>query len=78
MTIRKRWQELKRRWPAVVSILRDGTVLYQARIIKGTVHMNRPHSTIIDCVVEGNTGAGIQITASTPNVHIDQKPGTLT
>ena len=50
----KTWvREFRRRWPAIESILRDGTVMYQARIVNGTVVVSRPHSTIMNCYVEG-------------------------
>jgi hypothetical protein len=40
------WRELKSRLPAICSILRDGTVVYNANIENGTVYVTRNNSVL--------------------------------
>lgn len=46
MKIRDQVKEFKYRWPAIRSILRDGTVIYKANIL-GITDLNRDNSIII-------------------------------
>lgn len=42
-------KHFKYRWPAINSILRDGTVLYNVDLDCGTVMLNRSNSTVMNC-----------------------------
>jgi hypothetical protein len=49
------WREFQFRWPAIESILRDGTVIYKARIVGNTLEMERQNSMVMENYLEGVT-----------------------
>jgi hypothetical protein len=51
LTISEWWRCLRHRWPAIRSILKDGTVIYRATIIDGVVVLNRHNSYVMDSTI---------------------------
>lgn len=55
MTIRAWAKELRRRWPALVAILRGNTVIYEAQIGKNGafISLERSGAVLMDSVIKG-------------------------